>query len=303
MRDDTAHTDQPTLAVDLGGTKMRAAVVTADGELHARRREPTPQDATCPDALLALVGDVLAEDAVGDAVIGVPGRIDYRTGRLEHAPNLPPNWAEALTEQLLSDQLGVPVALANDADLAAVGETYHGAGRGHDDVVYLTVSTGIGAGVLLGRRLVAGTRSLAEAGHTVIDLTTLRAGEPATLEDLGSGTALERRAEDVGLPADGAEIVELVRHGDADAARIWDELVQAVAAGVTNLAFLFSPTAIVLGGGVSQSGDVLAEPVRKHLQQHGPPDLPTPIEVRTAELGDGAGLVGATAWHQAGVTA
>jgi glucokinase len=302
MREQTASRDghdQPTLTVDLGGTQMRAAIVTSDGELHARRSEPTPQDATCPDALLALVGDVLAEDAVGDAVIGVPGRIDYRAGRLEHAPNLPPHWPEALAEQLLSDQLGVPVALANDADLAAVGEAYHGAGRGHDDVVYLTVSTGIGAGVLLRRRLVAGARSLSEVGHTVLDLAARERGDPATFEDLGSGTALERRAADAGLPADGARVVELVRAGLPDAKEVWDQLTTAVAAGVVNLAFLFSPTAIVLGGGVSQSGELLVEPVRRHLEQHGPPDLPTPIEVGTAELGDDAGLVGAAAWHQA----
>lgn len=299
MSDDTRRTDEPTLAVDLGGTQMRAAIVTVDGELHARRSEPTPQDATCPDALLALVGDVLDEDAVGDAVIGVPGRIDYQAGRLEHAPNLPPHWPEALTEHLLSDQLGVPVALANDADLAAVGEAYHGAGRDHHDVVYVTVSTGIGAGVLLRRRLVAGARSMAEVGHTVLDLAALERDEPATFEDLGSGTALERRAADAGLPVDGARIVELVHAGLPDAKEVWDQLVTAVATGVANLAFLFAPTAIVLGGGVSQSGDLLVEPVGKHLEQHGPPDLPTPIEVRTAELGDDAGLVGAAAWHRA----
>jgi glucokinase len=138
-----------TLAVDLGGTRMRAALVTPEGEVASRRTMTTPQDAACPDALMGLVGDVLAGADVADAVIGVPGRVDHRRGRLEHAPNLPPHWPAALDERLLSERFGVAVALANDADVAAVGEAYFGAGRPYADVVYLTISTGVGAGVLL----------------------------------------------------------------------------------------------------------------------------------------------------------
>lgn len=288
-----------TLAVDLGGTQMRAAVIDPDGELLLRRSEATPRDATCPEALLALVGDVLADQAVERAVIGVPGRVDHRRGRLEHAPNLPPHWPDALVEHSLTERLGVPVTIANDADVAAVGEAYFGAGRRHADLVYLTVSTGIGAGVLLDRRLVAGARSLAEVGHTVLDLSADRRAEPASFEDLASGTALSRRAEVAGLPADGARVVEMVHHADPDASRIWDELVDVLAAGITNLAFLFAPSAIVLGGGVGRNGDLLLAPLREALDGHGPRNLPEPIEVLVAELGDDAGLVGAAAWHRA----
>lgn len=288
-----------TLAVDIGGTQTRAAIVTDEGKLIHRRAEPTAQDATCPDALMALVGGVLTEGNVGHAIIGVPGRVDYRSGRLEHAPNLPPHWPEALEEELLADRLGVTVSLANDADLAAVGEAYFGAGRGHADVVYLTVSTGIGAGVLLDGRLVAGTRSLAEVGHTVIDHAAGLRGEPASFEELGSGTALEGRAEHVALPVDGARIVALVRDGDPAASRIWNEVVSVIATGVINLAYLFTPSAIVLGGGVGQNGDLLIPPIREALDRGGPPELPTTIEVLTAGLGDDAGLVGAAGWRRA----
>jgi glucokinase len=288
-----------TLAVDLGGTWMRAALVTADGELVSRRAEATPRHAACPEALLALVGDLLDCGNVGHAVIGVPGRVDYRRGRLEWAPNLPPHWPAALDRRPLSERLGVDVSLANDADLAAVGESYFGAGRGYDDVVYLTVSTGIGAGVLLRRRLVAGTRSLAEVGHTVIDLAALRRGDAATLEELGSGTALGRRAVALGLPSDGARIVELVHAADPDAVRLWNDLVSAIGIGVANLGLLFTPEAIVLGGGVGRNGDLLLPPVRQYLATHGPRDLPTPIQVLVAELGDDAALAGAAAWQTA----
>lgn len=285
-----------TLAVDLGGTWMRAAIVTDDGALISRRAEPTPQDATCPDALMALVGDVLTSGNVGRAVIGVPGRVDYRCGRLEHATNLPPRWSGALDEQLLRDRFGVEISLANDADLAAVGEGYFGAARGYADIVYLTISTGIGAGVLLDRRLISGIRSLAEVGHTVIDHDARRRGAPASFEDLASGTALGRRAHEAGLPTDGARLVELVRAHHAGAKRIWDELVSVIAAGVANLAFLFTPAAIVLGGGVGRNGDLLIPPLQRYLARYGPPDLATPIEVLEAQLGDDAALAGAAAW-------
>ncbi len=295
----TPMSDRVTLAVDLGGTQMRAAIVTLGGELLLRRSEPTPRSAACPDALMALVGDVLADQPVDHAVIGVPGRVDHRGGRLDHAPNLPPHWPDALVERSLAERLDIPVALANDADLAAVGEAYFGAGRGHVDMVYLTVSTGIGAGVLLDRRLVAGSRSLAEVGHTVLDLTAGRRGAPASFEDLASGTALGRRADQAGLPTDGARVVELVHDGHPDARRVWDELVEVLAVGVTNLAFLFTPSAIVLGGGVGRNGDLLLAPLREALDRHGPPNLPEPIEVLVADLGDDAGLIGAAAWRQA----
>ncbi|MEX2549698.1 MAG: ROK family protein [Nitriliruptoraceae bacterium] len=292
--------DEPmTLGVDLGGTRMRSAVVTADGHLLDRRAEPTPQDATCPDALVALVGDVLAARDVDQAVIGVPGRVDHGSGRLEHAPNLPAHWPSALDERLLADHFGVDVSLANDADLAAVGETYFGAGQSHADVVYVTVSTGVGAGVLLERRLVTGTRSLAEVGHTVLDHHAATRGEPASFEELASGTALGERATAAGLPSDGAQFVALVHAGHPDAISIWDEFVSVIATGVGNLAFLFSPSAIVLGGGVGRNGDLLVQPIRAHLDEHGPPDLPTAIEVVVAALGDDAALVGAAAWRRA----
>lgn len=288
-----------TLAVDLGGTRMRAGVVTELGEVVVRRVEATPRDAACPDALMSLVGDILADQPVDHAVVGVPGRVNHRSGRLEHAPNLPVRWPQALDEQLLADRLRVPVSLANDADLAAVGEAYFGAARGHADMVYLTVSTGIGAGVLLDRRLVTGTRSLAEVGHTIVEHAAAVRGEPASLEELGSGTALARRASRAGLPADGARIVALVHDGDPDAIRVWDELVSVIGTGVLNLAHLFAPSAIVLGGGVGRNGDLLLEPIREALDRRGPRGLPTPIEVLVAALGDDAALVGAAGWLRA----
>jgi glucokinase len=131
--------------------------------------------------------------------------VDYGSGVLEHAPNLSPGWTEVLSGARLATSLGVPVSLANDANLAAVGEAWFGAGQGHRDVAYLTVSTGIGAGMVTGGLLVHGSRSLAEVGHSIVDWRGLGRGR-ATVEQLGSGTALARLAQEAGLDADGREV-------------------------------------------------------------------------------------------------
>ncbi len=288
-----------TLAVDLGGTHMRCARVGEDGTIEDRQARLTPHDGTGVAALVALMHDVRGDGPCATAVIGVPGRVDYRHGTLEHAPNLPPGWATALTERDLSTDVGVPVALANDADLAAVGEAYFGAGTGHTDVAYVTRSTGVGAGVVLSGLLVHGRRSLAEVGHTVIDLTRLRGGRPATLEDLASGTALGKAAAGAGIGPLGHDVVDAVRRGDADAARIWDDLVAAAAVGLVNVAWSFSPEVIVVGGGLGLVGDVLLEPLRVAVARDGPPAMDPPIAIVPAGLGDDAGLVGAAAWGRA----
>lgn len=285
---------EAVLAVDLGGTQMRAAIVQSDGYVLDRRAEPTPQDAECPESLFDLTADVLRSHQVSSAVVAVPGLVDYRAGRLEHAPNLPAQWVPHLDRRSLHTRLGVPVDLVNDADAAAVGEATFGAGRGADDIVYLTVSTGIGAGVLLGGRLVGGTRSIAEAGHTVIDLRAEQDGRPATLEELGSGTALARAARAAGLPPDGADVLSLVHSGNQLARQAWDAVVTAVTVGARNLVHLFSPQIVVLGGGVGRTDDLLL-PVRAALAA----GAGHSVRVVAASLGDDAGLMGAAAWRDA----
>lgn len=288
----------PVLAVDLGGTRMRAAIVDSSGRVLERCAEPTPHDAHGPDALVALATNLLHRHAVASAVVGVPGRVHYGMGQLEHAPNLPAGWASTLTEFTLSDLLGVPVALANDADMAAVGEATFGAGRAFADVAYITISTGVGAGVVLGGRLVHGSRSLAEIGHTVIDRRAVREGRPATVEQLGSGTALASHATALGLDAEGADLVALVDQ-DARARTVWGDAVQVAGLAVVNIAHLFAPEVVVVGGGVGRSGEQLLAPIRALLATHGLRGRDANPVVVSAALGDDAGIVGAAGWRLA----
>lgn len=278
------------LCADLGGTKLRVRRVGASGAVEAEEVGPTPAD---PEGFVARLR-ALAPGAAR-AVLGVPGRVDHARGRVEHAPNLPAAWAPALTEVGLAEALGVPVALANDADLAAVGEAAFGAGRGVDDLVFVTLSTGVGAGVILGRRLVRGRRSIAEAGHHVLDLGAWARGLPHTFEHLASGTGLARTAAFLGGAGDGAEVVAAAGAGDPVAGAALDAAITAAAVGVRNLAYLFSPERVVIGGGFGLVGERLYGPIRAELAAAGPPGLA--IEVVRAELGDAAGLWGALAWE------
>jgi glucokinase len=284
------------LAVDLGGTSLRVSRTSPAGEVLDRREEKTGDD---PHRLVEVLQEVAKEGPVAHAVVGVPGRVDYHLGRLEYAPNLDGGWVDILNESRLSDELGLHVSVANDADLAAVGEAWFGAGRDFADVAYLTVSTGIGAGIVTGGLLVHGGRSLAEVGHTVVDGEALARGEPATVEELGSGTALSRLAKEAGLDVSGKELVDQVRGGDEAAARVLTRVVTAAAIGAVNLAHLFTPDVIVVGGGLGLNGDLVLEPIRTLLDARGPRELPKEITVVNAALADDAGLAGAGAWHRA----
>ena len=286
-----------TLAVDLGGTNMRAAVLDATGTILERTTEPTPRRARTIEALLRLAVGLADGQDVDHAVVAVPGRVDHQRGTLLEAPNLPAGWAPLLTRAALEAALGLPVALANDADVAAVGEARFGAGRGHADLVYLTVSTGVGAGILVGGRLVLPRYSGGEVGHSVVEGALAAAGEDGTVEGLGSGTALARQARAAGLDSVGADLVRLVEAGDPVAVEIWSEAMFAVALGVVNLAHLVSPTVVVVGGGVGRNGELVLAPIRAALDRLGPAG--PRAEVVSAALGDDSGLIGAAAWRTA----
>ena len=166
------------------------------------------------------------------------------------APHLPEGWPDRLSRDELSVQLGMPAHIANDADLAAVGEAAFGAGTGTADVAYLTISTGIGAGVVLGGRLLRGRRSLAEVGHTVIDWHAWRERSPCTLEELGSGSGLARIAREAGVTArDAQEVEAAAAGGDAGAIAIWQGAIAACAVGVSNLVMSFYPSPWSSGAG------------------------------------------------------
>ncbi len=294
-------TTAPVLAADVGGTQMRAALVDAHGTVLLRKSAPTPGHKAVPGALIDLIGAVGAERAYGaasHAVVGLPGGVDYETGRLLWAPHLPEQWLAMLTREELTCRIGIPVNVANDADLAAVGEATFGSGAHGTDVAFLTISTGIGAGVVNSGRLLRARRSLAEVGHTVIDWLAWQEGRPSTLEELGSGTALARLAGQAGLGSVGARQVEAAAQaGDPRAMGIWRGAIAACAVGVDNLVMSFLPDTVVVGGGLGRRDDFF-EPVRDLVMSR-PEHHRADFAVVRSSLGDDAGLAGAAAWEAA----
>lgn len=291
----------PVLAADVGGTQMRAALVDPDGTVVLRRSAATPGHADVPAALIDLIASVGAERGHGSAshaVVGLPGAVDYEAGRLLWAPHLPEGWPELLSRDELSGRLGLPAYIANDADLAAVGEAAFGAGAGITDVAYLTISTGIGAGVVHAGRLLRGRRSLAEVGHTVIDWRAWNAGSPSTLEELGSGSGMGRLAREAGLgDLDAREVEAAAERGEDGALAVWQGAIAACAAGVANLVMSFYPATVVIGGGLGRR-DGFFGPLRALVLSR-PEHHPADLTIVQAALGDDAALAGAAAWAAA----
>jgi glucokinase len=287
------------LAADVGGTQMRAALVDADGVVLVRETAPTPADSDVPGALIDLiagVGAAAGRSDVSHAVVGLPGAVDYKEDRLLSAPNLPHGWPDSLSADQLSEHLGLRVYVANDADMAAVGEASFGAGAGIDDVVaYLTVSTGIGAGVVDRGRLVRGRHSFGEFGHSVVDWRAWREGAPGTLEELASGSGMARQAREAGIGhVDAQAVLEAALRDDVEAHAIWEDAVTACAAGMCNLVMAFAPRAVIVGGGIGRQPEFF-DPLRELVLQR-KEHRPTELSIVLSALGDDAGLAGAAAW-------
>ncbi len=276
--------DDRILACDVGGTRLRVAVVETGGVGISKEVIPTPKKD--PDALTRAMRSV--EKGTGPivgAVVGLPGLVDYSRGEVLTLPNLP-DWEGTISAARLGAELGVPVLLANDADLAALGEHRYGAGRGSQDMLYMTSSTGVGAGVIISERLLHGRLSLAEAGHTIIDWAT-----GGTLESLGSGTALARAAGE-----DAAAVADKAAAGDPVASQHFASIAEAFAVGVLNLVHSYSPEVVVIGGGMSQAGELLLGPVRERLKRCGSGCVASKVDVVKAQGDDDGGLRGAYAY-------
>ena len=276
------------VVVDLGGTNLRTALVALDGsDLLARETVRTPADD--PGRAMESIGAVAAASPllVVGGVIGVPGPVSYREGIVRMLPNLP-LWADSLTEALLTDRLGVPTVLANDADLAALGEHRLGAGRGVEDMVYLTISTGVGGGVILGGRLAHGARSIAEVGWMPSGMYA-----STSVEEVASGSALRRRTG-----WSGEELLRRAGAGETAALEALQDAAEAVGVAIASVATVFAPQRIVIGGGLGLAAfDRLVGPARARLDRLS--WMGTPPELRRAELGDDAGLRGGLAFWEA----
>ena len=300
--------------IDIGGTKTAIALENSFGERVAARTLPTQTDAFAmigqiSDSIDAMLNENQAElTAVG---IACPSPLDIENGLVMSPSNLR-DWANFPIVKLFKDRFNVPVVLENDANTAALGEYVHGAGRGFQNIIYVTVSTGIGGGIILNDEIYHGVGAGAgELGHTIVqpDGFPCNCGSIGCVETICAGVHIARRAQE--KLANGAvslmnemvadinevsakTVVEAARRGDQLAVEIWDETCKFLAIGIANAITLLAPEAVVIGGGIAAAtGEMLFAPLRQLIPKYVSMIPADKIVILSAELGSESGVCGA----------
>ncbi|MFB8351190.1 ROK family protein [Streptomyces niveus] len=291
------------VAVDLGGTTVRAALVDRSGVLTARLKEPVRHGAA-HEQVAGLMSRIAAGSNAVSAVVGLPGRVDHVEGRLHVARNLPSTDLDRLSAAHLSEVTGLAVELAGDAELAAIGESYFGAGATTATTAYLTLSTGVGAAAVSDGRVLSGRLS----GFQIGFLHLLGAGRPM-IEDLGSGQRVHQVARELGRDVDYRTLTELAsasgtspqeRRARELAAGALADIADVATAAAVLLCHVVSPDVLVVGGGLARAaGAPLLDELDRRIRDTAASHVSWDVDVRAALCGDDAGLAGAAAWHLA----
>jgi len=304
-----------TIGVDVGGSKIAAGVVDEDGRVldQVRNETPVASAEAVEDGILTAVKDLRGRHDVTAVGVAVPGFVDEHRSRVRFTPNLP--MRDRPIRESVSSRIGLPVVVENDANAAAWGEFRFGGGRGTEDMVLITVGTGLGGGIVTGGRLLRGAwGSAAELGHVrvVPDGDPCGCGKRGCWEQYASGSALGRIGRRVahaepekyawlveaagGHPEaiSGRMVSAAARQGNLLAVELIAELGQWLGAGIADVADVLDPAVVVIGGGMSEVGDLLLEPARKAFHQHLSAGAHRPhLSIVGAELGNDAGLIGA----------
>jgi glucokinase len=300
-----------TIAVDIGGTHIRVAVYEPDSikpVAHQRTRSLANEPGVY-DRLERAIESVWPQDGVRAIGIASPGPLDPHTGTILATPNIP-EWKNFPLTSKLSQHFNVPVYLDNDANMAGLAEWQFGAGKGHQDLVYLTISTGIGGGVISSGCLLQGFHGMgAELGHMIIDPNgpLCGCGHRGHIESFSSGPSIARyvveqlvAGKESSLRAQpnisAAQIAEAARAGDVLAISAFERAGYYLGIAVANYLAIFDPSILIFGGGVSQVGELLFKPLEESLRTHTfHPHYLDNLVIATAALGDDAGLLGALA--------
>jgi len=324
--------NRTAIGVDIGGTNMRAALVTADGTIlgQAKARRLDRSGPREVDRIAEFVQQLMrtmhcTPSDIAGIGLGIPGWVDHATQEVRFAPKLM-HWQGVPIISHLESVLDLPVYLDSDPHMAIRGEQWMGAGRGLADFIMVTLGTGIGCGLVINGELYAGHRGFApELGHTVIadtDEVICSCGTPGCLESLTAGPAIGDAGRRAALEGRSPRMVELAggqielitartvvaacREGDVAATRVLQSAARLLGIACANLVCLLEPQRIVVGGGLAEVGEILLEPIRRTMQEtcylirrgyvH--------VDLVPAELGDSAGVIGAAklAFDQAGTS-
>ena len=284
------------IGVDVGGTKMNAAFVHEDGRIEDPLTRKTKLGSQ--EEFLAGLDEFIEEVHDGRAAalgLGLPSTIDQRAGRIVSSVNIPCTDLDMRARMI--ERFGLPVAVDNDANAAAIAEWKVGAGRSVDNMVMLTLGTGIGGGLILdGKPFRGATGAGAELGHLVLQYGGPRCacGGTGHFETVASGQAADRAAEELlGSASGGAELVVAAGGGDEPAVAALAEIGRRLGAGIASLINIFEPELVVVGGGFGQAGELLIGPAQEVIAREALLPGRDTVRIVPAELGPRAGLVGA----------
>lgn len=311
----TAISDGLTIGVDLGGTKIAVGVVDPKGEIISQVRIPTPAD---PELILDAIADAVQEvrQGCGDVHaigIGAAGYVDEHRSSVHFGPNL--RWHNKPIRALVELATRLPAVVENDANAAAWGEFVHGAGAGYDDMVMVTLGTGLGGGIISNGQLFRGRFGMAgEIGHyrAVPDGVPCRCGQSGCIEQYASGSAQERRAREQadaapgraaavlalgdGSPTGikGSHVAEAAQAGDPFAMDLFEQTGRWVGQVLADLGSILDPAVFVIGGGLSETGELIRRPAEDAYRRAlGGGAHRVQAEVVTATVGRDVGLIGA----------
>jgi glucokinase len=301
------------IGVDVGGTKIAAAVVTPEGKILNEVRYPT--QAIPPNRLIEIIAEAIREAKdgfeVGGVCLAVPGLILAAKNKVIFSPNLH-EIEGILLDKEMGSRTGLSVTVENDANAAAWGEFRYGAGKDVDHQVFITLGTGVGGGVITHGLLLRGAQGAGgELGHVTIDATGPRCGcgNRGCLEALASGTAIRRRAREIASEQPysalgriaierevlGEDVTRLAQEGDEAAIRVLEETGGWLGIGLAGFVNIFNPEVIAVGGGASRAGEFILGPARKEVQLRARSPSRDLVEIKEATLGPESGVLGAAA--------
>lgn len=298
--------------IDIGGTKVAVALQTLDKKTLVSESFPTRVELGAQkisENITKFIEKILFENQVTLSAVGIgsPGPIDIEKGLIKSPTNLP-GWVDFPIVEILKDKFDVPVAFDNDANAAALGEFFYGAAKEFKDILYVTISTGIGGAIICGGRLHHGVgASAGEIGHAIVQPNGILClcGTKGCLETIASGLSIARRLKEKlaenGEDFDGASsdeitaktVIEAVKNGDETALAVWDETMQFLAIGIGNAITTIAPQAVIIGGGVSMAGEILLKPLRCYIAKNVKMLPIEKVKILQASLGSESGIHGA----------
>lgn len=307
------------IGIDVGGTNVKIALVNDLGQIIYSNSVPTRAEMgyeytvnNIKQAIYDLLKETKSDSKDIEGIgFGFPGQVDYQAGIVKNAPNIP-GWVEIPIAKIFEDEFHIPTRVDNDVRCAALGELKYGAGKGTENLICITVGTGIGSGLIINGKLVRGASNAAgEIGHIKLQMQDgpiCGCGDTGCLEAFASGPAIVAMAEDYikggkstkyremanGNPITPYIVCEAAKAGDPVAKRIFTIVGEYIGVGLASVVNLLNPEKIIIGGGVADAGDLLICPLVETLKKRSMKIAGETVEIVPAQLGNTAGVIGAS---------